>query len=128
MLTRTADLDKWKKATFWVFDTPNYNQTFEARIQLLKNLKNQELLPSFVHIVDTVVCQHKQHLKEYLTNIIVKGGEGVMLREAQSLYKAGRSASLCKFKPFFDSEVKVLENNYPHGLLCIQYQNYLIKF
>jgi DNA ligase-1 len=62
----------------------------------------------------------KQHLKEYFDDIISKGGEGVMLREPQSLYKAGRSESLRKFKPFFDTEVKVIENNYPHGFNCQQ--------
>ena len=43
-----------------------------------------------------------------------------MLREPLSLYKAGRSSSLRKYKPYYDSEVKVLENNYPHGLNCQQ--------
>jgi DNA ligase-1 len=61
-----------------------------------------------------------EHLKEYFDSIISKGGEGVILREPGSLYKAGRSESLKKFKPFFDTEVKVLENNYPHGLNCQQ--------
>jgi DNA ligase-1 len=59
-------------------------------------------------------------LKEYFDSIIAKGGEGVMLREPQSLYKAGRSESLRKFKQFFDTEVKVIENNFPHGLDCLQ--------
>ena len=45
-----------------------------------------------------------------------------MLREPHSLYKVGRSESLRKFKPFFDTEVKVLENNYPHGFNCVQYE------
>ena len=53
--------------------------------------------------------------------VIAKGGEGIVLREPQSLYKQGRSKSLCKFKPFFDTEVKVLENNYPHGFNCVQF-------
>jgi ATP-dependent DNA ligase len=55
-----------------------------------------------------------------LRGILEKGGEGVMLREPHSLYKAGRSSSLRKFKTFFDTEVKVLENNYPQGFLCEQ--------
>jgi DNA ligase-1 len=59
-------------------------------------------------------------LKEYFSDIIAKGGEGVMLREPQSIYKTGRSQSLRKFKPFFDAEVKVLENKYPHGFNCEQ--------
>ena len=43
-----------------------------------------------------------------------------MLRDPQSLYKPGRSESMLKYKPFSDTEVKVVENNYPHGLHCEQ--------
>jgi ATP-dependent DNA ligase len=43
-----------------------------------------------------------------------------MLREPASLYKGGRSPSLRKYKEFFDAEVKVVENEYPHGLKCLQ--------
>jgi ATP-dependent DNA ligase len=66
----------------------------------------------------------EEHLKQFLDSILAKGGEGVILREPQSLYKAGRSSSLCKYKPFFDTEVKVLENNFPHGFTCKQYDNF----
>jgi DNA ligase-1 len=78
-------------------------------------------LPKFVRIIEKVRCDSAEHLKEYFNGIIAKGGEGVMLREPQSGYKAGRSESLKKFKPFFDTEVKVIENNYPHGFTCLQY-------
>ena len=62
----------------------------------------------------------KTHLEEFAASIIAKGGEGVMLREPGSLYTAGRSKSLRRFKPFLDTEVKVLMNMYPHGLSCEQ--------
>jgi DNA ligase-1 len=87
---------------------------------------------SFVKIVEPVKCKgnrlfyatlillDSEHLKEYFDKIIAKGGEGVMLRESQSLYKAGRSEGLRKFKPFYDMELRVLENNFPHGFLCLQ--------
>jgi DNA ligase-1 len=87
-------------------------------VEYLKQVK--ESLPSFVKVVDTVKCRGKEHLQEFCNGILSKGGEGVMLREAQSMYKAGRSQSLRKFKPFFDTEVKVLENKYPQGLVCLQ--------
>jgi DNA ligase-1 len=86
----------------------------------LKALQELGSLPQFVKRVESVKCESKEHLKEYFDGIIAKGGEGVMLREPQSLYKAGRSNSLRKFKPFFDTEVKVIENNYPYGFNCIQ--------
>ena len=93
----------------------------------MKEIKEKGRLPSFVNIVETVKCTGNQHLKEYFSSIVAKGGEGVMLREAQSLYKPGRSKSLRKFKEFFDTEVKVLENNYPHGLNCLQYVLFILQ-
>jgi DNA ligase-1 len=73
-----------------------------------------------VRTVVSVKCKNTESLNEFFQNIVGKGGEGVILREPQSLYKFGRSESLKKFKPFFDTEVKVLENNYPHGFNCEQ--------
>ena len=70
--------------------------------------------------VESAYIQGISHLNKYLDEIVAKGGEGVMLRDANSLYEIGRSNSMRKYKPFRDSEVKVVENNYPHGLNCIQ--------
>ena len=77
-------------------------------------------LPPFVKVVNFVKCEGKEHLKRFSAEIIAKGGEGVVLREPGSLYNAGRSASLRKYKPFYDTEVQVVKNNYPHGLTCQQ--------
>jgi hypothetical protein len=52
-LCNSLDEENWKKATFWVFDSPNIGKTFEERIEHLKNLK----LSSFVKIVDTIKCK-----------------------------------------------------------------------
>ena len=66
-----------------------------------------------------------EDLKNSFESVIKKGGEGIMLREPGSMYIGGRSKSLCKYKEYFDTEVKVLENKYPHGLECIQYVFFL---
>ena len=89
-------------------------------MQYLKEIQEQGLFPSFVNLVSNVKCASKEHLQEFFNSIVLKGGEGVMLRESQSLYKSGRSESMRKFKPFFDTEVKVIKNNYPHNLECLQ--------
>lgn len=52
---------------------------------------------------------------------MAKNGEGLVLREPGSMYKAGRSSSLRKYKPELDTEVTVVKNMYPHGLSCKQY-------
>ena len=120
-LSRISDEEKWKAAQFWIFDAPGIaNQPYEERMEFLKDLKEKGSLPSFVNIINSVKCEDEKHLQTFCDSIIAKGGEGVMLREPQSLYTAGRSDSLKRFKPFFDTEAKVLGNNYPHGFHCLQ--------
>ena len=94
---------------------------FKERIEFLQGLK----LPSFAKIVEFVKCEGKEHLKRFNKAIIEKGGEGVILREPGSLYENKRSTSLRKFKPYFDTEVKVLKSQYPYGFTCEQY---IIRF
>ena len=78
-------------------------------------------LPSFAKVVEYIKCENKEHLKQFNESIIAKAGEGVVLREPGSLYKQGRSQSLRKYKPYFDTEVKVVKNQYPYGFSCQQY-------
>lgn len=73
-----------------------------------------------MQIIEAIECKGPEHLKEYFKSIVAKGGEGVMLREPGSIYKQGRSKSLRKYKEYFDTEVKVVENAYPHGFNCLQ--------
>ena len=40
----------------------------------------------------------REHLKSYFDKIVAKGGEGVMLREPQSVYKEGASLCMRKYK------------------------------
>jgi ATP-dependent DNA ligase len=64
----------------------------------LKELQQRGSLPSFVKLVGAVRCEGNVHLKEFFNKIVAGGGEGVMLREPQSLYTGGRSPSLRKYK------------------------------
>ena len=88
----------------------------KERIEVLNKMK----LPEFVKIVNYVKCEGKSHLKEFFAEIVKKNGEGVVLREPGSLYIPGRSQSLRKYKEFFDTEVTVTKNRYPHGFDCVQ--------
>ena len=44
-----------------------------------------------------------------LDEILTKGGEGLMLHRADSLYHSGRSYDLLKLKPWQDAEATVVE-------------------
>ena len=85
-------------------------------------------LPPYVRIVDFVRCEGEEHMRKFTAEVAAKGGEGIVLREPGSLYKPGKSKSVLKFKPFFDTEVKVVVNQYPYGFICEQYVFVLSSF
>ena len=111
----------WKESTFCIFDVPDQaEKTYEDRIDFLKKFSIENTWPSFLHVIDVVKCQSKEHLNKFLSEIVEKKGEGVMLREPGSLYENGRSNKMRKYKEFLDTEVRVIKNKYPHGMECEQ--------
>ena len=46
-----------------------------------------------VALVEQVVCKHRQHLKDFTAAIMQRGGEGVMLRQAEAVHQVGQTAS-----------------------------------
>ena len=84
----------WKNASFCVFDVPEVKKPFEERLEVLKNLTSN----NFVKVIEFVKCSNKEHLQQFFKSVIEKGGEGVMLREPESMYVAKRSNTLCKYK------------------------------
>jgi hypothetical protein len=72
-LCKSEDEEKWRKAVYWVFDAPNINKPYQVcffphnclkfskeRIEFLKELKVQKILPSFVNVVEPIQCQSKK--------------------------------------------------------------------
>ncbi len=48
--------EKWKNATFWVFDAPEISEKYEDRIEVLRNKKNNSEFPEFVNIIEKLKC------------------------------------------------------------------------
>jgi DNA ligase-1 len=84
----------WESVQYMVFDHVDRNKLFERRLEILHNLK----FPDHCQIVKQLRCRGQSHLEEYKSQILEMGGEGVMLREPESLYHFRRSRSLLKYK------------------------------
>ena len=106
LLCKSSEHENWKNAVFWVFDTIR-NEGYQDRVHFLQ----QQQFPSFIKLVNYVHCKGKEHLKEFFNSIVAKGGEGVVLREPNSLYKGGRSSSLKKYKVKRSSFICINERN-----------------
>ena len=120
-LTKSTNKRLWETATFCIFDVPDQlSKTYEERIDFLKNFSKNSQWPSYLHVVDTILCKDREHLRNFMKEVLSKRGEGVMLRKYNSFYEYGRSNSMKRYKEFQDSEVKIIKNMYPHGLECEQ--------
>jgi len=116
-IVRSRDQNEgWRKVRFLVFDAPAHNDTWEKRMEVLK-----QLLPksgrkdAIANALEHVRCEGVPHLRKYLKRIEKAGGEGLMLREPASVYEAGRSSTLLKVKSFLDAEATVLEHQPGRG-------------
>jgi DNA ligase-1 len=93
----------WKKVSYIVFDAPEIKGSFENRIDFFK--RHFENYPSdFAKVLHHEQCQGVEHLKSELNRVEQLGGEGMMLRQPQSLYESGRSHTLLKVKSMHDTE------------------------
>ena len=120
-LTRSSNEKYWKNANFCVFDAPEHEAPFEERIKFLEKLKIERQWPSNIQLVEQILCKNRDHMNQYFTSVIHNKGEGLMLREPNSLYEFGRSNSMKRYKEYIDTECLVKNSFYPHGFQCVQY-------
>ncbi len=101
--------DEWKEIKYFVFDAPKNKAVFEQRLKDIEEYFKNKSYP-YVSILEHKVCKNNVQMFEELDRIINEGGEGVMLRQAGSLYELGRSSTLLKLKRFYDAEAKVIKH------------------
>lgn len=88
---------EWQGIQYRCFDAPTKPGPFERRL---------ELVPADLRL-EHVMCRGRSHLEEMFNDIVAAGGEGVMLRQAHSMYVAKRSDTLLKLKPELSDEAVV---------------------
>jgi DNA ligase-1 len=109
IVRRQDKSDLWKEVTYVVFDAPGALGTFEERVSFVRDHVAAHQPP---HVVPHAhaVCESLAHLRDELARVESLGGEGLMLRQPQSMYEIGRSMTLLKVKNFRDAEATVLEH------------------
>ncbi|MGV8932495.1 MAG: DNA ligase [Luteimonas sp.] len=97
----------WRRVHFIVFDLPGHPGPFQARVlhmrKLLANPRIAWLRPVAQFRVNDAAA-----LDARLRSIVVAGGEGLMLQHRNARYRVGRSDDLLKYKPYDDSEARVV--------------------
>jgi len=97
----------WKKIKLMVFDLPDLQGDFAARVAAMRKLEEQNNTLYLAFIPQFQVISREQ-LMQRLKAVTDQGGEGLMLHHKASFYHSGRSADLLKLKPFADDEAVVI--------------------
>jgi DNA ligase 1 len=96
----------WKELQFVVFDAPAHGGTFEERVAFIDRTV-ADLKVDWLKAHTHYRCEGTEHLRAELARVEALGGEGLMVRQPQSRYEAGRSNTLLKVKSFHDAEACV---------------------
>ena len=98
----------WRQVRYMLFELPEHPGTFTRRVRKMVKL-TETLKFSWLHPIPQIRLNSEDALLNMLDEIVTKGGEGLMLHRADSLYHSGRSDDLLKLKPWQDAEATVVE-------------------
>jgi len=100
--------DRWKQITHNIFEVPNQPGGLLKRLDVLRAYldKNPN---SNIQIIPQTQINAKTQLAEFLKEVVGNKGEGVVVRNPDTLYQTGRLSSALKVKKYFDTECTVLD-------------------
>jgi hypothetical protein len=102
----------WRWMNFIVFDLPDHPGTYEER---LGEMKESLQGVRWLRIAPAIVYAHRNHLNYVLDDVLQRGGEGLMIRQAESRYQYGRRSPLMlKVKLWHEAEALVIQRM--HGV------------
>jgi DNA ligase-1 len=104
--------DESAKLEYHVYDVFNTELTFRERLKLFNSVKGDNTV-----IVETIETDNgNDDIHEYMQDYIVRGYEGIIIRNPDGMYKpGGRSKDLLKYKEFIDAEFEIISYYYGIG-------------
>ena len=97
----------WLQLKFAIFDVPIPSQDFVDRIEKARQWFTQH--PShYAFVISQIPISDPIDLQRELQRIEALGGEGLVVRTPDGLYKAGRSTEILKVKNYQDAEATVV--------------------
>lgn len=100
---------EWLRVKYMIFELPNAKGTFTQRITAMKKLVKHANSP-YLSVIPQTRVSSLSELDKKLNEVIVRGGEGLMLHHGDSLYQTGRSNALLKVKKQNDAEAIVIKH------------------
>ena len=117
-LVRTAGPEHpgWKAVTYRVFDLPQHGGNFNARVPAIREAVSA-INQAWVLAVDQFKVRDAAELDAALSDVLARGGEGLILHHGLRSHQPGRNSGLFKLKPFEDAEARVVAINPGRGRL-----------
>lgn len=104
----------WHQLKLYVFDVPHQEGDLATRLQYLAKYLEQYPSP-YIEIIEQIPIQNQQHMQDFLTQIEQLNGEGIVIRDPQAPYIAGRNNRILKLKSYLDEECTVIAHHQGQG-------------
>jgi len=123
-------LEEWKNVQYIVYDLPDMKKPFSERLIALRLIvkKNKARWESIVSklpeefqiecplkMAQQTTIESEQHMDKLYKKILEKGGEGLMIKDPDSMYEDKRSNYMLKVKPSFDEEAIIIDYKLGNG-------------
>jgi len=107
IVRRQDQNDDWKEITYMVYDAPLLKQKFTDRLKIIE--KTLAAVGSkHIQFHKQEKCTSQKHLDTEMDRVLAQKGEGLMIKDPDSLYEGKRSNMLLKVKKFEDAEATVI--------------------
>ena len=99
---------RWKSVSHNIFEVPSQSGGLLKRLSVLKEYLRENPNP-YLKILPQTVINAKGQVADFLKEVSADKGEGVVVRNPNTLYQTGRLSSALKVKQYLDAECTVLE-------------------
>jgi len=106
-LTVLPSQSPWHQVKFMIFDLPTSTVPFTQVVGQMQDIVQAANSPYLAMIPQQRIANNSA-LDNYLTGVIDKGGEGLMLHLAQAVYAPTRNSNVLKLKRHQDAEAVVI--------------------
>src|SRR5699024_9212018 len=99
--------EQWANIYYMVFDFPAMDGPFDQRLAAMRERLDGLDAPHLKRVPQRRVGDHTE-LMAYLDEVVIAGGEGLMLHRGSARYRGYRSDDLLKLKPYQDEDGQVV--------------------
>jgi len=107
------------KIKYNVFDIPD---SAPLNFEHVQKILHTSLQSSFIIPIPQTQCRSKEHLEIYHRCLVMKGGEGTMLRKPKTTYTSGRTKIILKYKSQLDSKTGKIKDVLDENVKVIGYK------